>query len=97
MKRLSLLVMAGALLAPLWLAAQLPPGQYNLDDYVRQTGTSITFSDSPYLAGRGLPPVEERLPKNPLVMQTWEEHGRYGGTLTWTSSTPSTTTSTCAT
>ena len=84
MKRLSLIVVAGVLLAPLWLAAQLPPGQYNLDDYVRQTGASITFSDSPYLAGRGLPPVEERLPKNPLVMQTWEEHGRYGGTLTWT-------------
>ena len=84
MNRLSFLVMAGALLAPLWLAAQLPPGQYNLDDYVRQTGASITFSDSPYLAGRGLPPVEERLPKNPLVVQTWEEHGRYGGTLTWT-------------
>ena len=109
MKKLSLFVVAWALLAPVLLTAGgaeetvapeaggdaaadaamakeggLPPGQYNLDEYVRQTGASITFSDSPYLAGRGLPPVEERLPKNPLVMETWMEHGRYGGTLTWT-------------
>ena len=62
----------------------LAPGQYNLDEYLRRTGADITFSDSPYLAGRGLPPVEQRLPANPLVMETWMEHGRYGGTLTWT-------------
>lgn len=62
----------------------LAAGQYNLDEYLRRTGADITFSDSPYLAGRGLPPVEQRLPANPLVMETWMEHGRYGGTLTWT-------------
>jgi peptide/nickel transport system substrate-binding protein len=28
-----------------------------------------------------LPPVEKRLPTNPLVVEPWEETGRYGGTL----------------
>ena len=63
---------------------RLPIGQYNMDDYVRQTGAEITFSESPFLAGKGLPPVEERLPENPVVMETWVEDGKYGGTLTWT-------------
>jgi len=27
--------------------------------------------------------VEERLPENPLVMEPWEEMGKYGGTLNW--------------
>lgn len=75
---------AAAAAAPTTGAEGLAPGQYNLDEYLRRTGADITFSDSPYLAGRGLPPVEERLPANPLVMETWMEHGRYGGTLTWT-------------
>ena len=63
---------------------RLPIGQYNMDEYVRQTGAEITFSESPFLAGKGLPPVEERLPENPVVMETWMEDGKYGGTLTWT-------------
>ena len=75
---------AAAAAAPTTGAEGLAPGQYNLDEYLRRTGADITFSDSPYLAGRGQPPVEERLPANPLVMETWMEHGRYGGTLTWT-------------
>ena len=63
---------------------RLPIGQYNMDDYVRRTGAEIVYSESPYLAGRGLPPIEERLPDNPVVMETWNEDGKYGGTLTWT-------------
>ena len=63
---------------------RLPIGQYNMDDYVARTGAEIVFSDSPFLAGKGLPPVEERLPDNPVVMETWIEDGKYGGTLTWT-------------
>ena len=63
---------------------RLPIGQYNMDEYVRQTGAEIVFSESPFLAGKGLPPVEERLPENPVVMETWMEDGKYGGTLTWT-------------
>ena len=63
---------------------RLPIGQYNMDDYVARTGAEIVFSDSPFLAGKGLPPVEDRLPDNPVVMETWIEDGKYGGTLTWT-------------
>ena len=65
-------------------AERLPIGQYNMDEYVRQTGAEIVFSESPFLAGKGLPPIEERLPENPVVMETWMEDGKYGGTLTWT-------------
>ncbi len=44
------------------------------------------FSESPLLAllvaeGK-LPPVQERLPKNPLVIEPFEKIGQYGGTLT---------------
>lgn len=43
------------------------------------------FSESPALAARvkagELPPVEQRLPKDPLVIQPLEEKGKYGGTL----------------
>ena len=46
----------------------LEPGYYNIDEYQRLTGQEITgFSESPMLSGRGLPPVAERLPDNPLV------------------------------
>ena len=44
------------------------------------------FKESPYLAekvvGGELPPVEERLPKNPLVIVPYDRVGQYGGTLT---------------
>ena len=60
----------------------LEPGYYNIDEYQRLTGQEITtFSESPLLSGRGLPPVAERLPDNPLVMIPLEQVGRYGGTL----------------
>jgi len=42
------------------------------------------FKEAPMLAERvkagGLPPVEQRLPKNPLVVPTVERVGEYGGT-----------------
>ena len=67
------------------MAGEIPdlePGYYNIDDYQRLTGREITgFSESPMLGGRGLPPVAERLPDNPLVMIPLEQVGRYGGTL----------------
>jgi len=59
--------------------------QYNLSDYERLTGKKITkFNEAPQLAdlvkqGK-LPPVEERLPKEPVVIEPWEEIGQYGGT-----------------
>ncbi|MEV8467582.1 ABC transporter substrate-binding protein [Fluviibacterium sp. DFM31] len=35
----------------------------------------------PLVASGALPPLEERLPKNPLVFETVDEIGEYGGTL----------------
>ncbi len=63
---------------------------YNLSDYEKLTGKKITkFNEAPQLAelvkqGK-LPPVEQRLPKNPLVVTPYEEIGEYGGTWrrTW--------------
>ncbi|NLD74156.1 MAG: ABC transporter substrate-binding protein [Chloroflexi bacterium] len=46
-------------------------------------GEGARFSEAPALAERAtageLPPVEERLPQNPLVMPVAEEIGQYGG------------------
>ncbi|HHV81136.1 TPA: ABC transporter substrate-binding protein [bacterium] len=62
-----------------------PGGLYNLSDYQKLTGKKITkFSEAPQLAelvkqGK-LPPVEKRLPKEPVVVEPYEKIGRYGGT-----------------
>lgn len=44
-----------------------------------------TYREAPMLATKvaagELPPVEERLPKNPLVLEPIEGIGKYGGTL----------------
>ena len=39
-----------------------------------------SFSQSPYLDDRGLPPVEQRLPDDPVVSQPYQSVGKYGGT-----------------
>jgi len=63
----------------------LPGEQYNLSDYEKLTGKKITdFHEAPMLSelvkqGK-LPPVEERLPENPIVVTPHEEIGEYGGT-----------------
>ncbi len=41
---------------------------------------AVKYSEAPMLAGMGLPPVEERLPEKPLVVQPVESLGEYGGT-----------------
>lgn len=54
-------------------------------EYRVATGKKITkYNEAPMLAelvkqGK-LPPVEQRLPKNPVVIEPWEEIGQYGGT-----------------
>ena len=63
----------------------VPGGQYNLVDYEKLSGKEITsFSEAPQLAElveQGeLPPVEERIPQNPVVVEPVEEIGQYGGT-----------------
>ncbi len=63
----------------------VPRGQYNLTDYQKLSGKKIsTFKEAPQLAelvkqGK-LPPVEQRIPKNPAVVEPQEEIGQYGGT-----------------
>ena len=54
-------------------------------EYQKATGRKIArYSESPMLAelvkAKKLPPVEERLPKNPVVVEPLEEIGQYGGT-----------------
>ena len=39
-----------------------------------------SFAQSPYLDDRDLPPVQERLPDDPVVIQPYESIGKYGGT-----------------
>jgi peptide/nickel transport system substrate-binding protein len=61
-------------------------GQYNLSDYQKITGSKITkYNEAPQLTelvkqGK-LPPVEQRLPDDPLVVVPFEEIGQYGGTI----------------
>ena len=57
-----------------------------LADFERDTGqTIISFGEAPMLAAMvaagDLPPVEERLPEEPLVFNVFEGIGTYGGTL----------------
>ena len=58
---------------------------YNLDEYEQISGKTLTFSEAPMLrtmvAAGELPPLEERLPEDPLVIQPAEEIGQYGGAL----------------
>lgn len=63
----------------------VPRGQYNLTDYQKISGKKITdFKEAPQLAElvrqKKLPPVEQRIPKNPAVVEPQEEIGQYGGT-----------------
>ena len=69
----------------IWINSDMP-SLYNLDEYIRLSGVKISdFNESPLLKAKvdagDLPPVGDRLPKNPLVVEPWEEIGRYGGTL----------------
>jgi peptide/nickel transport system substrate-binding protein len=41
---------------------------------------TMTYREAPSLAGKGLPPVAQRLPQNPRVVQAMERVGNYGGT-----------------
>jgi len=57
---------------------------FNLPDYERMTGLSVpSLSQAPFfdslVSVGALPPVEDRLPANPLVVVPWEALGSYGG------------------
>jgi len=79
---------------PLSFAQEKPLlSQYNLKDYERTTKAKIKkFGEAPILAdlvkeGK-LPPVEKRLPEEPLVVIPVEEVGQYGGTARVVSERP---------
>jgi len=80
-----LVSMAICLLGASFVLAQ---ESWNMDEYEKTTGKKIkAFNEAPMLkvkvAAGELPPVEERLPENPLVVEPWEEVGKYGGELKW--------------
>ncbi|MYE13848.1 MAG: ABC transporter substrate-binding protein, partial [Gammaproteobacteria bacterium] len=57
---------------------EFPDAWYEAPKTASEIGLT-SFSGSPFLEGRGLPPVEERLPDDPVVIQPYESIGKYGG------------------
>ncbi|NLS76314.1 MAG: ABC transporter substrate-binding protein [Chloroflexi bacterium] len=55
-----------------------------VEKVVTATPVPVKFREAPMVAGLvqsgALPPVDERLPEEPLVITPWEEIGQYGGT-----------------
>ena len=86
------LVSSGALAQD--MGERVYPFQYgDLDAYSAATGNTIdSYGEAPMLAERvaagELPPVDERLPAQPLVVQPLESVGEYGGELAGPSTNP---------
>lgn len=61
------------------------PQQYELAEFETTANCKMTFSDNPLFAddvkAGKLPPVDKRLPEEPLVIQPYDEIGKYGGQL----------------
>lgn len=65
------------------------PQQYELTEFEKAAGCKLTFSQNPDIGKlnsriRGnpeLPPVEQRLPDEPLVVAPYSSIGKYGGTF----------------
>ena len=87
-----LLISTGALAQD--MAERVYPSQYaNLDAHTAATGDSIdSYGEAPMLAERvaagELPPVEDRLPAQPVVVQPLEAVGQYGGELAGPTTNP---------
>ncbi len=73
------------------------PFQFELSEYEEKAGCTLTYSENPDIAAlnaelngadAALPPVEERLPSEPLVIQPYTEIGKYGGRLRGLSKSP---------
>ncbi len=84
-KSLTVVLLSG-LICLLGLSSVLAQESWNLSEYEKATGKTIeSFSEAPMLrtlvAAGELPPVGERLPEEPLVVEPVEEIGQYGGTL----------------
>ena len=61
------------------LSRMMPPEWFAAPRTASELGIT-RFSQSPMLDGRNLPPVEERLPDDPVVIQPYSTIGKYGGT-----------------
>jgi len=57
------------------------PQQFELAEFEELAGCELAFSENPLFEGRGLPPIEQRLPEEPMIVQPHEEIGTYGGTI----------------
>ncbi len=60
------------------LASNMPPEWFAPPKTASELGITH-FSQSPILDGQDLPPVEERLPEDPVVSHPYERIGKYGG------------------
>ena len=73
-----------SLLAVTGVLAQQKAMPYNLDEYERMSGKTLSFSEAPMLAAMvaagEIPPLADRLPEDVLVIQPAQEVGQYGGT-----------------
>ncbi len=69
------------------------PQQYELSEYESAAGCEMKFSENPNIASinktiqgnPSLPPVEDRLPDEPLVVVPYDSIGQYGGTINFLS------------
>jgi peptide/nickel transport system substrate-binding protein len=50
------------------------------EEMAEEEAPAVTYHEAPMLADMGLPPVEERLPVDPLVVEPIDGIGQYGGT-----------------
>ncbi len=87
-RKLLIVLLSGALclLVAAPLLAETNWGWSTLQEYEEVTGNKIEeFNEAPELrlkvAAGELPPIEERLPEEPLVDKPFDEVGTYGGTL----------------
>ncbi len=87
-RKLMVVLVSGALclLAAAPLLAETNWGWSTLQEYEEATGNKIEkFNEAPMLrlkvAAGELPPIEQRLPEEPLVDKPFEEVGIYGGVL----------------
>ena len=82
-RKLMVMLLIGTL-SLLGIVPALAQEVYNLKDYEQLVGKKLTYSEAPELkvkvAAGELPPVEERLPEEPLVVKPIEAIGQYGGT-----------------
>jgi peptide/nickel transport system substrate-binding protein len=82
---------------PMGVAAGEWPQQYELAEYESLANCEMTFSSRSefhadlwthgHLDG-DLPPVEDRLPEEPMVVQPYDDIGKYGGRARWVSLGP---------